>query len=266
MTLFWPDGPGDSLAIRGARVIDPARGLDGAFDVTIEDGVITARRARRRVGPRPRARSRLRRPARPPPRARPRGRGDDRLRHGGGRRRRLLRDPRDAEHRSRRRLGRRARGADRAGARGGGDPDRLHGVDLEGPPRRGADRDGRARPARGGGVHGRRAPGRLGRPDAARAAVQRRHGADARAPRGGADALARRPDARGRRLGGARPRRLAVGGGVGDDRARLRPCCIRATPFAYNASLGPGVRGRGTGRAGSAASPSARRSRPTISA
>ena len=40
MTLFWPDGPGDSLAIRGARVIDPVRGIDGAFDVTIEDGII----------------------------------------------------------------------------------------------------------------------------------------------------------------------------------------------------------------------------------
>ena len=42
MTLFWPGGPGDSLTIRGARVVDPAGGLDGAHDVTIEDGVITA--------------------------------------------------------------------------------------------------------------------------------------------------------------------------------------------------------------------------------
>jgi dihydroorotase len=42
MTLFWPDGPGDSLAIRGTRVIDPARGIDGAFDVTIEEGIIVA--------------------------------------------------------------------------------------------------------------------------------------------------------------------------------------------------------------------------------
>jgi dihydroorotase len=40
MTLFWPDGVGDTLAIRGARVIDPLRGIDGAFDVTIEDGII----------------------------------------------------------------------------------------------------------------------------------------------------------------------------------------------------------------------------------
>lgn len=42
MTLFWPGGPGDSLAIRGARVIDPAAGLDGVFDVTVEDGRITS--------------------------------------------------------------------------------------------------------------------------------------------------------------------------------------------------------------------------------
>ena len=40
MTLFWPAGDGDNLTIRGARVIDPARELDGAFDVTIEDGII----------------------------------------------------------------------------------------------------------------------------------------------------------------------------------------------------------------------------------
>lgn len=40
MTLFWPDRHGDSLTIRGARVLDPASGVDGAFDVTIEDGVI----------------------------------------------------------------------------------------------------------------------------------------------------------------------------------------------------------------------------------
>ncbi len=40
MTLFWPGGPGDSLAIRGARVIDPAQGIDGAFDVMIEEGMV----------------------------------------------------------------------------------------------------------------------------------------------------------------------------------------------------------------------------------
>ena len=42
------------------------------------------------------------------------------LRHGGGRGRRLLRDPRDAEHRAGRRLGGGARRARRAGARRGG--------------------------------------------------------------------------------------------------------------------------------------------------
>ena len=41
MTLFWPDRPGDTLTIRGARVIDAAAGIDGAFDVTVEEGVIT---------------------------------------------------------------------------------------------------------------------------------------------------------------------------------------------------------------------------------
>ena len=42
MTLFWPDGAGDSLEIRGARVVDPTLGIDGPHDVTVEDGVITA--------------------------------------------------------------------------------------------------------------------------------------------------------------------------------------------------------------------------------
>jgi dihydroorotase len=42
MTLFWRGGPGDSLTIRGARVVDRALGLDGAHNVTIEDGIITA--------------------------------------------------------------------------------------------------------------------------------------------------------------------------------------------------------------------------------
>ncbi len=41
-TLFWPGGAGDTLVIRGARVIDPGSGLDGAFDVTVEEGVIAA--------------------------------------------------------------------------------------------------------------------------------------------------------------------------------------------------------------------------------
>ena len=40
MTLFWPDGPADTLTIRGTRVIDPSSGLDGAFDVAVVDGLI----------------------------------------------------------------------------------------------------------------------------------------------------------------------------------------------------------------------------------
>jgi dihydroorotase len=40
-TLFAPGGPRDSLTIRGARVVDPAAGLDEVADVTIEDGIIT---------------------------------------------------------------------------------------------------------------------------------------------------------------------------------------------------------------------------------
>ena len=40
--LFRREAPPDSLVLRGARVLDPAHGLDGAFDVTVEEGVITA--------------------------------------------------------------------------------------------------------------------------------------------------------------------------------------------------------------------------------
>lgn len=39
--LFCRDEPRDTLTIRGARVIDPAEGLDQALDVTIRDGIVT---------------------------------------------------------------------------------------------------------------------------------------------------------------------------------------------------------------------------------
>jgi dihydroorotase len=42
VTLFWPDREADSLTISGARVIDHAQGLDGPYDVTVSDGVITS--------------------------------------------------------------------------------------------------------------------------------------------------------------------------------------------------------------------------------
>ena len=99
-------------------------------------------------------------------------------------------------------------GARRAGRTGGGRPDRLHAAAIsEGTARRGADRDGRARRRRRRRVHGRRPPGRLGRPVAPRAPVLRRHRAAARPALRGADALARRPGARGSGLGRARLRR-----------------------------------------------------------
>ncbi len=42
MTLACRPGPRDSLVLGGARVVDPVSGIDGAFDVTVEDGVVTA--------------------------------------------------------------------------------------------------------------------------------------------------------------------------------------------------------------------------------
>ena len=113
------------------------------LDVRVDDGVIAA--ARRRASTRtahrvvdgrgPRARAGVRRPARAPAHAGPRGRGDDRLRHGRRGRGRLLRDPRDAEHRAGRRLRRDARLADRDSARRGRDSGRLPRRDHEGPVR-----------------------------------------------------------------------------------------------------------------------------------
>ena len=151
----------------------PGEGLDGPGVVTIEDGVVTAVEsvASAPGGARPRAG--VRRPARAPADAGARGRGDDRLGHRRGGRRRVLRDRRDAEHRARRRHGPRAPRAARAGARGGGRPDGVHGRDLARPARRGAHRDGRARGGRCARVHRRRPTRLVGRPDAAGARVQR---------------------------------------------------------------------------------------------
>ncbi|HEU0303472.1 MAG TPA: dihydroorotase [Gaiellaceae bacterium] len=39
-TLFVKDARKDSLVVRGARVIDPARGVDATLDVRVDDGVI----------------------------------------------------------------------------------------------------------------------------------------------------------------------------------------------------------------------------------
>ena len=40
--LFRKDGPGESIVVRGARVLDPAAAVDATLDVRIDDGVITA--------------------------------------------------------------------------------------------------------------------------------------------------------------------------------------------------------------------------------
>ena len=135
MTLVWPDAPGDSLTIRGARVIDPSSDLDGAFDVTIEDGIIVA------IDPAVEAaRGLVLAPAFVDPHVHLRvpGREDEETIASGtaaaaaGGYCAILAMPNTDPGR---RLRRRARRPDRAGARGRGDPDRLHGVDLEGPRR-----------------------------------------------------------------------------------------------------------------------------------
>ena len=40
--LFCRDDPRDTLELRGVRVVDPAAGVDGQFDLAIEDGVIVS--------------------------------------------------------------------------------------------------------------------------------------------------------------------------------------------------------------------------------
>ena len=42
--LVMRDGQGATLEIKGARVLDPLEGVDAILDVTVEDGVIAARK------------------------------------------------------------------------------------------------------------------------------------------------------------------------------------------------------------------------------
>ncbi len=42
MTLFAPDRPGEDLVVRGARVLDPAEGVDAVLDVRVDGGVVSA--------------------------------------------------------------------------------------------------------------------------------------------------------------------------------------------------------------------------------
>ena len=193
-------------SIRGARVLDPAEGIDTQVDVQIDGGTIAelgsslpdnGHRVLDGAGL-------VLAPAFVDPHVHLRtpGREDEEtIASGtaGGRGGRLLRDPRDAEHRAGRRLGRGARRAGRAGAGRGRGPGRLPRRDLEGPGRHRADRDGRARRRRRGRLHRRRPAGRRTGADAARAPVRADHRPAARAPLRGADALPRRAHARGRR-------------------------------------------------------------------
>ena len=98
-------------------------------------------------------------------------------------------------------------------------------------------------------VHGRRAAGRLRRAHAARAAVQRADRPPPRAPLRGAVALARRPRARRRRLGGARDRPVPVDSRERDGRARPVARRLRGPPAPPDAPLGARVGRRARPRA-----------------
>ena len=205
------------VLIRGARLLDPRAGLDGAG---------------RRAGPRRRdrrdratgARARptgaevvdgeglhalpgLRRPARAPAHARARGRGGHRLRHARRRGRRLLRDPRDAQHRPGGRLGAgpalaaRARARARRASRSASSPRSRVGQQGER-----AHRDGRAAPRRARSASPTTACPSLRGRDAPGAPVPAPRRRRARAARGGPVAVAataRCTRARSRRCSGS---------------------------------------------------------------
>ena len=102
----------------------PGRGVDAVLDVRVDDGVIAelGSEPRRERPPRRRGEGLVLAPAFVDPHVHLRTPGredeeDHRLRHARRGRRRLLRDPRDAEHRPGRRLGSGARLARRARAR-----------------------------------------------------------------------------------------------------------------------------------------------------
>ena len=209
--------PARDLVVRGARVLDPVEGIDA----------IARRPGRRRRDRRDRRRARRERPPRrrrrglvlapafvdPHVHLRTPGREDEETiasgtaaAAAGGYCAILAMPNTDPVVDSAAVLSSLVEAAPARGAR----PGRLPRRDLEGPGRRGADRDGRARRRRRRRLHRRRPPGRLRRADAARAAVRRDHRPPLAAALRGADAHPRRADARGRRLGRARLRRLPV--------------------------------------------------------
>ena len=127
-------GEAANLILRRATVLDPVAGIDGVHDVVVRDGEIAElaapgrrrrRRGRGRRGRGPARLPRLLRSARPPPHARPRAQRGRRDGHPRRRRRRLLRDPRDGQHRAAGLDRRRHHGAARAGPGGRLGPGRL---------------------------------------------------------------------------------------------------------------------------------------------
>jgi hypothetical protein len=140
--LFAKDAPKENVIVRGARVLDPVEGLDSQVDVKVDNGVIAElgsnlpQNSHKVID----GTGLVLAPAFVDPHVHLRtpGREDEENdRFGDARRcrRRLLRDPRDAEHGAGRRLGRGARRADRAGARRRRGAGRVPGGDLQGPGR-----------------------------------------------------------------------------------------------------------------------------------
>ena len=115
--------------------------------------------------------------------------------------------------------------------------------DLEGPGRRGADRDGRARRRRRRRVHRRRSPGSRDLAHVARPPVLVDHAAAAGRPLRGSDAFPRRAHARRSRVGRARDRRLALDRRERDGRARPRPRLVREPDAAPDAPFRQGLGG-----------------------
>ena len=238
------------------RVLDPVAGIEGVHDVVVRDGRIAelaapgaadADGAEVDRGRGPARLPGLLRPPRPPAHARPGAQGGHRNRDPLRRRRRLLRHPRDGQHRAAGLDRRRRRGAARGGPRGRLGPGRLPRHRHPGDGGRGADRDGRAARGRRARLQRRRPADPQRRRAAPRAPVPaplRRHD---RPARGGPGALRRRRHARGAGLRRARPGRHPLGLGVDDDRPRRRPRRLRGRPHPRPAPLRRRV-GRGGAR------------------
>ena len=254
--LWIKERPGDDLVVRGARVIDPAGGIDAILDVRIDAGTIAA------VGESVDANGHrvvdgtglVLAPAFVDPHVHLRtpGREDEETiasgtaaAAAGGYCAILAMPNTDPVVDSAATLGALVEIAGReAEVHVGFLAAITRGQDGDG-----ADGDGRARRRRRGRLLGRRRPGRLGRADAPRAPVRVDDGPAARAALRGAVALARRTRARRRRRGGARLHRLPVRRRVGHGRARPLPGRLRGGADTPAAPVGGRVGRRAPARA-----------------